>query len=552
MVQTRVTEYLSQSQSESLQDDDPAPSDEHNVTPGQPAPKTYGKSKKSRRYIKNQKKRTKKREKILHGSSGNKGPQTTSTTRIDDENASILLTERSLTEMLASDTPQPSLSSSPIHRQSDITNGNANDKIVLLESRLLASSISLEGQTLENERLKNAIELIEKEVDSMKKTDKSQKNEIKKLKNENDDLRRQISRFRGMRKFVAVDNKSVGTDSTEANICDTDVKDELNIANAKLHSLHEHLMNITTSMVSALEDEDGTFQQVTRRRATKGNAHHSNEANTAQNRQNKTYSSVTAQGNRNDNCVSAMTSSTGQKSAAPPCSTGPRATAVPAGTTNPHSGQPIPVVTLGLHKQQHSWTTIDHHDAALLSSKQTEEGESIMIGSSLVKDIGGRLNKLGTNASCYVYKGATIPLLRSRVPHIIKDKKTKNVTLLCGGNDCERHPIEQVTNEYEKLISTVRAQCGPNTPILLCKVPPRGNNPHNRHTIDQLNAYIERRTAQNDCVYAVDVCPQSHVLFAKDKVHFNSKGKHYVAKKLAGQMTNFRCHHPSVQAEWMC
>ena len=83
--------------------------------------------------------------------------------------------------MLASDTPQPSLTSSPLRSQGDST-ADSNDRIVLLESRLLASSIQLEGQTDENIRLKNVIQLLEKEIDSKKKTDKTQKNEIKKLK----------------------------------------------------------------------------------------------------------------------------------------------------------------------------------------------------------------------------------------------------------------------------------------------------------------------------------------------------------------------------------
>ena len=98
------------------------------------------------------------------------------TRHTDNDNVS-LLSERSLTEMLASDTSQPSLTSSPLRSQGDST-ADSNDRIVLLESRLLASSIQLEGQTDENIRLKNVIQLLEKEIDSKKKTDKTQKNEI--------------------------------------------------------------------------------------------------------------------------------------------------------------------------------------------------------------------------------------------------------------------------------------------------------------------------------------------------------------------------------------
>ena len=73
-----------------------------------------------------------------------------------------------------------------------------------------------------------------------------------------------------------------------------------------------------------------------------------------------------------------------------------------------------------------------------------------MIGSSLVKDIGGRLNKLGVSASCYVYSDATIPFLRSRVRSFINPNKTpKNVVMMCGGNDREHYSVHEVIEQYE-------------------------------------------------------------------------------------------------------
>ena len=112
--------------------------------------------------------------------------------------------------------------------------------------------------------------------------------------------------------------------------------------------------------------------------------------------------------------------------------------------------------------------------------------------------------------------------------------------------------MSQVIDEYEKLILTVRAQCGPTIPIIVCKVPQRGNDVRIAHAIDTLNGYIQGRASKNDRVYAVNVCPESPALFAKDKVHFNKWGKNVVAKKIASQMVNFQCHRPLVPSEWIC
>ena len=99
------------------------------------------------------------------------------------------------------------------------------------------------------------------------------------------------------------------------------------------------------------------------------------------------------------------------------------------------------------------------------------------------------------------------------------NKKPKNVVLLCGGNDCDQYPIDQVINEYEGLISDVRTQCGPSVPILLCKVPPRRGNADTAASIAQLNAYLETRGRKSDCVYDVDVAPKSQSLFSSDHIH---------------------------------
>ena len=497
-----------------------------------------------------EKKQARKRDKLLHrrGKKGTPVSKSDNSACIDDENDSILLTERSLTDMLASDTPQPILSSSPHSANNSSQNGN-----ILQESRLLALSLQLEGQTNEVERLKNVVDLLESEITAMKKVDKSQKSEIKKLKNENDNFRRELSRFRGMRKFTEATNKSVSACDKS---CDTSdivrecVSDELSITKAKLSSLREQIVTIASSMLTALDDEDDSFQPVRRgRHNVSPPKHGQNDIIT----QHGTYSAVAAMQPPTRPEVHGSTSlpsrgtacQTSHNRTVPATTQRPNATATsaPASGTSQPVGQRIPVVTLGLRRSSETSDT---------AAPKAGERESIMIGSSLVKDIGGRLNKLGVSASCYVYRGATIPFLRSRVRSIINPNKTpKNVVLMCGGNDCEHYPVHDVIKQYEKLIADIRAQCGPNVPVLLCKVPPRGGSVNTSRAIDQLNAYLDRLVRMHACVHTVDVSPKSPSYFLNDHIHFNGKGKTLIAKKLAGNLRNFHRANPTTYKIWV-
>ena len=116
---------------------------------------------------------------------------------------------------------------------------------------------------------------------------------------------------------------------------------------------------------------------------------------------------------------------------------------------------------------------------------------------------------------------------------------------MCGGNDCEHYPVHDVIEQYEKLIADIRAQCGPNVPVLLCKVPPRGGSVNTSRAIDQLNAYLDRLVRMHACVHTVDVSPKSPSYFLNDHIHFNGKGKTLIAKKLAGNLRNFHRANPT-------
>ena len=95
-----------------------------------------------------------------------------------DNNMSVLIDNRSLTDMLCSvDKSHDSHSKNP---------ESSSDTILRLEAQVLAANIELNGVKQEHTALQLQLELLMTESDQLKKNDKSQKCEIKKLMNEND------------------------------------------------------------------------------------------------------------------------------------------------------------------------------------------------------------------------------------------------------------------------------------------------------------------------------------------------------------------------------
>ena len=177
------------------------------------------KSKKSKRQLREQKKRAGKREKAKAKRSrcnnvnestitpsSRSTPVPASNQDFDDaqvdptsNDGSFLLTERSLTDMLASTSP---VNAANLNSHEDRCDCTSKERIIMLESQLTASVIACEGEVLENKRLLNYIELLEAELESKTKTEKRQKNEIKRLVTENDNLRKSLSRFKGIRIYT--------------------------------------------------------------------------------------------------------------------------------------------------------------------------------------------------------------------------------------------------------------------------------------------------------------------------------------------------------------
>ena len=169
----------------------------------------------------------------------------------------------------------------------------------------------------------------------------------------------------------------------------------------------------------------------------------------------------------------------------------------------------------------------------------TSPSSTIIIGTSLVRGLGSKLNSLGTRSTTFTYPGRDIPYLRSRLQNIISQQdQPERIIIQCGGNDAERVAVNHVTHEYEGLLSDVRRLC-PRAQILLCTIPPRGNKASVLQNIDSINTWMKRRARPGDGLYCFEASPHSPWFFRKDMTHFNARGLNFYAKRLSGHLSNF-------------
>ena len=138
-------------------------------------------------------------------------------------------------------------------------------------------------------------------------------------------------------------------------------------------------------------------------------------------------------------------------------------------------GLPIPVVQLGTGRHhvdaaasaaqgQANFVGSQHQQQAPSAAVRTRPQHppshrttTVVIGTSLIHGLGPRLNKLGVSATTYMYRGATVPDLQSRVKNILNShEKPDRIVLQCGGNDAERQPAEVVTTRIETLVHNIK------------------------------------------------------------------------------------------------
>ena len=427
------------------------------------------------------------------------------------------IVDRSLTDMLESAFSSDSAADSNDTR---CTSSSLVEQIVMIDSKLIHSEMKLEQQCADNISLKNQVELLHSELEQCQKSSNKQKQEIKKLMNENDRLRRDPSRFNGMRSF---------TESTNAD--SSDIKHELDITKAKLTSLRENLTGLSSRMIDVLEDGPT--------KTNKNNASDNNDHNDTP----FTLVMHSKQGRRllqQQHRASQPAPVPQPPRPTPPITPHPRGQPIPVICGVTTSGQPEPLrhgTPHGTNLQQ-----LRHSSTRQTRGRAPPPIDTVIIGTSLTRGLGPKLSAFGTQATCYTYAGATIPCIRSRISNIIPgDSNPRLVVLQCGGNDAEHESSHKVTREYDALIGEIQQRC-PRASIMLSKIPPRKNNKGMLDNISRVNAYLQHRASEGDDVSIMDVCPQDPALYRNDLVHFNTKGCRVYAKLMHSKLSHFtRC-----------
>ena len=429
---------------------------------------------------------------------------------LQKSSCSILDSNRSLTDMLASENIDIN--------QSKCTESH-DDFVLRLEARIVAADIEIQGLRDERIALNNQVELLMLEIDSFKKTDKVQKNEIKKLTNDNDKLRRENSKYNGMRRYTEpVQHPSVSTESTPVHVSD-------HSKCMKYDELRSKLISITDSLLGALADDHAADDFQTVRHKGRASPRRGQATSLSHEEHRRRDATPVADG--------------------PPASQASGVTSFPKPTTRPRPAAaplPIPVVEIGAAARNASANQRQETSSRPVGEPTTtrsREPETIIIGTSLVRGLGPKLHALGVNATCFSYAGADIPTIQSRISSILPTGTNPNrVILQVAGNDAAKQPTGRIVARYEALVRDVRKRC-PQAEIILSKIPPRKGSGKMMATINEVNSHLDKFSVQFTKVSAIDVCPTSLYHFKRDCTHFNMHGLNHYANNLTNYLTNF-------------
>ena len=366
---------------------------------------------------------------------------------------------------LMMDTSRENVDSHPDSNDSPISELRSSNDILVREVTSLRA---------ENSLLFDELRDCEKESLKVQKTLQS---EVKRLKSENNDIRRELSKHTGMRRFTQPPS-SVSTPSEEL----VNARNEINILNAKLMSLKQLVSEYTDKLTSEINTDDISVDS---NASPRTQVPHSP----------KTYASVTK---------SSMPQSN-------PASNTP--------STTPPAPTPTPLQTDNSHRRRRQ--------------------EAQCFGSSLNRGVGSRLVQRGIDATAYTFPGSCLPYIREKVKRNVGPNTADQIVLQGGGNDCEKYPVELVENEYFELICETR-RCAPNSNIVICKVPRRKYNKRLNDKIDRLNSFLEIVANKSDGVECVDCRPSFPNMYSNDKIHFNQTGKDYYGDILASALLNFQ------------
>jgi hypothetical protein len=167
--------------------------------------------------------------------------------------------------------------------------------------------------------------------------------------------------------------------------------------------------------------------------------------------------------------------------------------------------------------------------------------EVIVIGTSLVRGVGLKLNDDKLDVLTYTNAGCSIRHIHPRVKHMIPPNFDGSLILQIGGNDCSDNDSEYVISSYDKLLNDVKSYV-PNASIYVSAIPPRRGNDYLRYKIQNVNKFLHFRSTFENGITFID-CPvfDEKLHFRKDGVHFNEYGREIYVSNLRHILTkNFQ------------
>ena len=332
-------------------------------------------------------------------------------------------------------------------------------------------------------------------------------------------MKRDISKHTGIRRY---------TDSNQSPVSDSVVSDHDLVLCDKCQVLCAKLIGVTDSLLSALDDEQASnFAVVENRKRGHASSVHSAQPVQCSPTQ-PSFAAVAASRNTVN-----------------PPSVLPRH---PQPGPAPTSPRPIPVVKIGAVARHAAdgATSMQSAPAEQARHGTTENGETVVIGTSLISGLVPMLHRQGISATSYMYRGADIPAIRSRVPNILPPGANPwCIILQVVGNDATKHPAEQIATRCDGLIRDIRTRC-PLSKIILSKVLPRKGTTRTMSASNKINNSIDKFAQSFHNVYSIDVCPSSLYHFRKDCTHFDAVGVKYYAENIAKVLQNFHRGHQMV------
>ena len=175
--------------------------------------------------------------------------------------------------------------------------------------------------------------------------------------------------------------------------------------------------------------------------------------------------------------------------------------------------------------------------------QRNEKPKIAIVGTSLVRGLGHKLNKRGFDVSSFMYPGAEIPAIRERVHAIFPPAFQPDVVVLqCAGNDI----MISVTAPSSSSRDSVRLSASRNWTLLsqsryFSEQPPlRGQSDTLQGEIAMVNTFIENMSKRKGSkTFCSGECPKQYRIVRKDAVHFDYAGKSSYAFELSKVLGNF-------------